>query len=98
MRPFKFFFLFSIAVMIFFALAKVVLVALFFAAVMSLIFFGLKTLGNFINKLSWDNGNRRNYSEQYLRGRDFDFQNSYSNFDFNNPRATWEKEQIIHIR
>ena len=98
MRPFKFFFLFSIGVIVFFALAKVVLVALFFAAVMSLIFFGFKTLGNFFNKLSWDYGNRGNYSEQYLRGKDFDFQNSYSDFNFDHPKTNWEKEQIIQIK
>lgn len=82
--------------MIFFAVAKVVLFALFIAAIMSLIYFGLKTLAGFFGKMAWAQ-DERSRSQYYLE-RDHDFRRGYRDFDFNFPQTKWDKERIIQIR
>ena len=96
MRPFRFFFLVSIGVIVFFAVAKVVLFALFIAAIMSLIFFGVRTIMNFFSGLRWEHN--RGYNDNYLKDRDFDFRKGFSEFNFDTPRKSWENERIIQIR
>lgn len=54
MRPFRFFFALSLGLFVFFFLARLVLLALFAAAVMSLVFFLGRKVKNFFQRLSWE--------------------------------------------
>ncbi len=54
MRPFRFFFFITVAIILFFAVARVVLIAAFFAAILSITYWGVRSLMNFLGKLSWN--------------------------------------------
>ncbi len=96
MRPFQFFFLVSIGLILFFAIAKMILIAMFFAAIMSIIFFGLKTIAAFFRNLSWNNS-KSNYQTNRLETEQFSFNRDFSDHFYNQSIAPWEKEQIIKI-
>ena len=59
-RPFKFFFGLSIAIMLFFFLARVFVAAMFMAIGLSLAFFVLRKIKNFFKYMAWED--ERDYS------------------------------------
>ena len=61
MRPFKFFFLTALAFIILFSLAKIAIIALVFAAIMSVGFFIFRSMINFFSNLSWEQKNQYEY-------------------------------------
>lgn len=99
MRPFKFFFFVTIAFIIFFSVAKVLLIAAFFAAIMSITFWGIRSIMNFLGRLSWnENYQQRGYygvksEDNYLNLEEHPMFRRERNFG--NPL---ERENIIIIK
>lgn len=56
MRPFRFFFAVSLGVIIFFFLARVVVLALLLAAGLSVLFYAGRKIKCFFQRLDWDEG------------------------------------------
>ena len=54
MRPFKFFFTASLGIIIFFFLAKFILMALIIAAIFSIVFHFFRRLQGFLQRRHWD--------------------------------------------
>lgn len=81
MRPFKFFFMASLGVILFFALARVALFAFVMAAIMSVVFFIVKKTKYFFKSLQWE-------AADYPRDR-----NSHSvGIGFNTNRNSFTEE------
>lgn len=60
-KPFKFFFALALGIMVFFVVARLVIGALFIAAILSVLFFLGKKIKNFFYNLNW-----REESDYYL--------------------------------
>ncbi len=54
MRPFQFFFMVAVGVILFFALAKVFIAALFIAMIMSVLFFIGQKISHFFRYITWN--------------------------------------------
>ena len=66
MRPFRFFFMCSLGIILFFFFARFLVSALLLAAVFSTIFFVARRIKGFFYRMDWDEGYR---SRDYYRGR-----------------------------
>lgn len=84
MKPFRFFFGVSLAIILFFFLARFVILALIFAAVLSVVFHLSRKLTNFFRNLSWEENDR-------YRG---DFRNQYQF----SPRYSRASEELFYNR
>lgn len=56
MRPFRFFFMLSLGFMLFFFVARFLLVALLAAAIMSGLFFVARRIKSFFQRMEWEEG------------------------------------------
>lgn len=97
-RPFKFFFGIAIAMMLLFFLARIVLVAVIFAAIASSIYFILRSMANFFRRLNWqDEG--EHYTPNYAttpRFADWPSDKAESLFDVN-PGDFVENKRVERI-
>ena len=66
MRPFRFFFALSVGLILFFFLARVLVFALVFAAIMSVAFFVVRKIRNFFMGMTWED-RRYAYEHRYHR-------------------------------
>lgn len=93
--PFKFFFAFSIGVIVFFFLARVFVAALVMAAVLSLVFFVFRKIKNFFKYMTWeDRYDRYQRSYQYQRNLPYWEREEDTLFDL---RETRRRERIIIV-
>ena len=97
MRPFKFFFVFSLAVIVFFFVARVLVLALFAAAIMSVVFFAFRKMKNFFRRLQWDD---EDYLAPYSAGR-IPYRNQgveplFDNWEY--PRQRMVFDRSIEVR
>ena len=97
MRPFRFFFLLAVGFILLVAVARVVFFAFIFAAIMSLIFFGVKTIVNFFSNLNWEQ-DKGYYGRRQYKEEEFEYDPRYDFLELENMKAPWEKERIIQIR
>ena len=67
MRPFRFFFGLSLAIMIFFVVARFVVAALVIAAFLSLLFFVGRKIKNFFMRMRWEDDSYGSYHPYYRR-------------------------------
>ena len=75
MKPFKFFFALSLGVMFFFFIARFVVAAFVIAAVMSVVFFIGRKIGNFLRTLAWNGHYKREweYAKNQYRSSELPF-------------------------
>ncbi|MBX2873552.1 MAG: hypothetical protein KTR30_15670 [Saprospiraceae bacterium] len=69
MRPFRFFFVLALGFMLFFFVARFLIVALIAAAVMSTVFFIARRIKGFFQRMDWDEGYHAHhpYQRRYQR-------------------------------
>ena len=87
MRPFKLFFSISLGVIIFFFLARFVVAALFFAAILSVLFYVGRRLRHFFHNLSWQDEDQ----DQPMDWR-------YSQYALPSQKKEWYFEQFSDPR
>lgn len=66
MRPFKFFFMASVGIIIFLFVARVLFTALIIAAIFSLVYYIGRGIIHFFSKMNWDD----RYASQYQLGQE----------------------------
>ena len=99
MRPFKFFFAISVGMILFFFLARVLIMAFIIAAIMSVLFFVFRKIRNFFRHLAWEE-----YDDDYYetrRDRHGRREWSYVEPLFENWEAPYEsrfQERTIYVR
>ena len=67
MRPFRFFFMFALSIMLFFFIAKFVIGAFFIAAILSVIYFLFQKIRGFFYRLDWSKDYGYEYNEKDYR-------------------------------
>lgn len=65
MKPFKFFFALSVGIILFLFFAKIVLIALIAAFVMSLVFGVFRKMKHFVQRTLWEEDYRDGYDKDY---------------------------------
>lgn len=98
-HPFKFFFGLSLGVIVLFFLARVFVLALFFAAAMSLVYFVLRKIKNFFRYMTWEDQKyayQDNFQNEFQNLKEFHFWKHHDEPFFDNQERT-SKEKIIVI-
>lgn len=100
MKPFKFFFALSLGIILFFFVARFVIVALVLAAVLSGVFFLIQRARYFFSGLGWNQYHPYHRAEQrsYPRLLNKDRSDEVPFFEFDREEAPVSEWQIIRIQ
>ena len=81
-RPFKFFFALSLGVILFVFFARFVIMAFFFAAILSVTFYVGRRIKNFFRRLSWED--------------EYDYGYEYGNYKKQEALPIWKEDLLVH--
>ncbi len=101
MRPFKFFFMFSLGIIFFMFVAKFVVLALIVAAFMSLMFFVGRKMRYFFRSLNWDDHpHYHDRFDQYPRRglKPWQFENDFFAESLERPTELVSNYRVIKIQ
>lgn len=97
MKPFRFFFVVSLGIVLVFFLAKFVIAALLMAAVLSLLFFFGRKIKQFFQRMSWEGEGYYDGRERFLTGRSNWKGERLMDFPSNRHEA-WSDFRVIKIQ